>query len=66
MVREATFGFGVWICVYPLVTGLLMALRATGLDLPLPLQTVITTAVLVPTMMLGLAPRVRQLVNRQT
>jgi antibiotic biosynthesis monooxygenase (ABM) superfamily enzyme len=61
VLRKAAFPLGVWLCVYPLVTGLLMALRATGLHLPLPLQTLLVTAVLVPTMIFGLVPLVRKL-----
>lgn len=61
MLRKVAFPFGVWLCVYPLVTGLLMALRATGLHLPLPLQTMFVTAILVPTMIFGLVPLVRKL-----
>lgn len=63
MLRKAAFAFGVWLCVYPLVTGLLLAIRSTGLQLPLPLQTMVVTAALVPTMMFGLVPLVRKLVG---
>ncbi len=63
MLRKAAFAFGVWLCVYPLVTGFLVALRATGWHLRLPLQTLLATAVLVPTRMFGLAPLVRKLVG---
>lgn len=61
MLRKAAFAFGVWLCVYPLVTALLVGLRATGMPLPLPLQTLLATAVLVPTMIFGLVPLVRKL-----
>lgn len=63
MFRKAAFPFGVWLCVYPLVTSLLMVLRATGLNLPLPLQTMLVTAVLVPIMIFGLVPLVRKLIG---
>lgn len=63
MFRKAGFAFGVWFCVYPLVTGLLKALRATGLHLPLPLQTMFATAVLVPIMIFGVVPLVRKLIG---
>lgn len=61
MLHKAAFAFGVWPCVYPLVTGLLLALRTTDSQLPLPLQTLLVTALLVPTMMFGLVPMVRKL-----
>ena len=60
MLRKAAFPFGVWLCVYPLVTGLLMTLRATGWNLPLPLQTMLVTAALVPIMIFGLVPLMRR------
>lgn len=65
MLRKAAFAFGVWLCVYPLVTALLIALRATGLNLPLPLQTLLATAVLVPIMMFGLVPLVQKLTGAE-
>lgn len=61
MLRRAVFPLGIWLCVYPAVTGLLMALRATGLNLSLPLQTMVVTALLVPTMIFILVPLVRKL-----
>lgn len=63
MLRKGAFVFGVWLCVYPLVTGLLFAIQATGLKPPLPLQTLLVTAVLVPTMVFGLVPLVRKAVD---
>lgn len=58
MRRRAAFVFGVWLCVYPLVTGLLLGLRVVGWSIPLPLQTFIVTAILVPVMILVLTPAV--------
>lgn len=61
MLRKAVFAFGAWLCVYPLVTALLVAIRATRWSLPLPLQTMLATTVLVPTMIFGVVPLVRRL-----
>lgn len=61
MFRRVLFAFGVWLCVYPLVTGLMLTPRATRSGLPLPAQTMVVTALLVPTMMFGLVPLIRRL-----
>ena len=52
--------FGVWLFVYPIVTAVSYILRTYGSSLPFPLQTFITTAILVPIMIGWVAPFVRK------
>lgn len=51
--------FFVWLCVYPIVTGLFYLIRTFGAALPMPVQTLIATAVLVPVMIGWIAPFIR-------
>ncbi|MBB3993296.1 antibiotic biosynthesis monooxygenase (ABM) superfamily enzyme [Sulfitobacter undariae] len=48
--------FFVWIAVYVAVTATLVGFQRAGLDMPLPVQTFLLTAVLVPTMIFILGP----------
>jgi antibiotic biosynthesis monooxygenase (ABM) superfamily enzyme len=52
--------FGVWLFVYPIVTILNYLLRTFGSSLPFPVQTLITTLILVPVMIGWVAPFVRR------
>ncbi len=52
--------FGVWLFVYPIVTILSYLLRTYGSYLPFPVQTLITTLILVPVMIGWVAPFVRR------
>lgn len=47
---------GTWAVVYPMVTGSLYLFRWLGLTLPMPVQTLILTGLLVPLIGLVLAP----------
>lgn len=53
-----------WLCVYPIVTILLLTLRALDFKLPLWQQTLIVTLFLVPIMVLIIAPRVSASLQR--
>ncbi len=57
--RKFLFIFGVWLCVYPLVTIILFCYGQLGLNLPLPVKTLILTLILVPLMVLWIVPFVR-------
>ncbi|MEP4196505.1 MAG: hypothetical protein ABJL99_12825 [Aliishimia sp.] len=48
--------FFTWVAVYVVVTATLLGFQWAGLDMPLPVQTFLLTAVLVPTMMFILGP----------
>ncbi len=54
----------IWICVWLLVTLLTLALNLTGLEFPMPARTGIMTALLVPTMVYGIIPRLRALMKK--
>ena len=54
--KKITLMFGIWLCVYPLVTGILYSIRAVGETLPLPMQTLIATLILVPLMINWVVP----------
>lgn len=51
----------VWLWVWPLVTGVLIGFRKTGLALPLHYQTLVLSAFLVPLISLVLAPAMHRL-----
>ena len=55
MTRLLTVFFA-WIAVYVAVTVTLVGFQRAGLDMPLPVQTFLLTAVLVPTMVFILGP----------
>ncbi|GJL99041.1 MAG: hypothetical protein DHS20C07_07210 [Methyloligella sp.] len=48
--------FFTWLSVYLIVTGALLSFRWSGIEVFLPLQTLILTAILVPTMIFILGP----------
>ena len=48
--------FLVWLVVYVIVTGALLAVRSFGLAIPLPVQTLFLTSGLVPFIMFGVGP----------
>jgi len=52
-----------WLCVYPIVTLLILALRMLDLKLPLWEQTLVLTMTLVPIMMLIIAPKVNGVIE---
>ena len=64
MWRQVIFMLAIWACVYPLVTLLLATIAWLELGLPLALQTLLLTAVVVPAMVLGIVPRVGCLMMR--
>lgn len=51
---------GVWLCVYPLVTGILYLIGTLGLSLPLAVKTLIATVILVPLMVNWIVPFVKR------
>lgn len=52
--------FGVWLFVYPIVTILSYVMRTFGTSIPFPVQTLITTLILVPVMIGWVAPFVKK------
>lgn len=64
MRHELAFAFGMWMVIYPVVTGLLVALQRTGWELALPIQTLLVSAVLVPTIVFIVAPLLSRLTRR--
>lgn len=56
--------FGVWLFVYPIVTVVSYLLRTFASSLPFPVQTLITTLILVPLMIGWVAPFVRRRVEQ--
>ena len=61
--KQLALMIGIWLFVYPIVTGILYTLRAYGSSLPVPVQTLIATLVLVPVMIGWVAPFVRKQVE---
>jgi len=53
-----------WACVYPIVTLLIFTLTTLGFQLPLWLQTLAITMILVPIMVLIIAPKVTVTIER--
>lgn len=58
--KQLAFIFGVWLCVYPLVTGFLYILRSLDLTLPIAVQTLILTLIIVPIMVQWIVPFVKR------
>lgn len=48
--RKARMAIVTWIVVYPLITGLLLVLDPLLAGLPMPLRTLVLTAIMVPVM----------------
>ncbi len=53
-----------WACVYPIVTLLIFTLTTLGFQLPLWQQTLAITMILVPIMVLIIAPKVTVAIDR--
>lgn len=66
MKKQLALMFGIWLFVYPIVTAILYALRTFGSSLPVPVQTLIATLILVPVMIGWVAPFVRKQVGVTT
>ncbi|MGE0917367.1 hypothetical protein [Trichlorobacter lovleyi] len=64
MKKQLALMFGIWLFVYPIVTAILYALRTFGSSLPVPVQTLIATLILVPVMIGWVAPFVRKQVEQ--
>lgn len=64
MRSKVVFALCLWVFVYPLVTSLLLALRGTGLNLSLPIQTLVVSIVLVPTIVFLVGPLVSRLTRK--
>lgn len=58
--KKLAFMFYIWLCVYPLVTGILYMIRTFGPGLPVPVQTMIATLILVPVMFNWIVPFVKK------
>lgn len=54
-----------WACVYPIVTLLIFTLTTLGFQLPLWQETLAITMILVPIMVLIIAPRVAVTIDRK-
>lgn len=57
--NRVLFTFKVWLCVWILVTFLTAMIRWSGMDLPLALQTMLLSGVMVPAMVYVIIPRLR-------
>ena len=55
--------FFTWAIIYPLITILLFFIDALDLGLPLPMQTFALTILVVPTMMLLIAPAIARIIK---
>ncbi|CAM3149514.1 hypothetical protein [Vibrio neptunius] len=53
-----------WVCIYPIVTLVIFTLSTLDIQLPLWLQTLAITMILVPTMVLIIAPKVTVTIDR--
>ncbi|MBN3492635.1 MULTISPECIES: hypothetical protein [Vibrio] len=53
-----------WLCIYPIVTLVIFTLSTLDIQLPLWLQTLAITMILVPTMVLIIAPKVTVTIDR--
>ncbi|MER2496605.1 hypothetical protein ABS858_10925 [Vibrio neptunius] len=53
-----------WVCIYPIVTLVIFTLTTLDIQLPLWLQTLAITMILVPTMVLIIAPKVTVTIDR--
>ena len=56
--------FLVWLVVYTVVTSTLLVIRATGLRIPLEVQTLFITAALVPMIMFVVGPGAARIAHR--
>ncbi|KJY93436.1 hypothetical protein TW84_03630 [Vibrio neptunius] len=56
--------FLTWVCIYPIVTLVIFTLSTLDIQLPLWLQTLAITMILVPTMVLIIAPKVTVTIDR--
>ncbi len=54
--KRLTFMFLVWLCVYPIVTGILYTIQYFELTLPIAVKTFISTSILVPLIDVGIIP----------
>ena len=54
----------VWLWVWPLVTGVLLGFRHSGVLVPMPLQTLMLTALLVPLISIVLAPAMHRFATK--
>ena len=63
--RKTLFIVGItWFLVYVIVTAILVGFRLSDVNLALPIQTFILTVLLVPMIMLIIAPRVKRLADK--
>lgn len=53
-----------WLCVYPIVTLLVLTLKMLDLKLPLWQQTLVLTMTLVPIMVLIIGPKINGVIER--
>ena len=53
-----------WLAVYPLITGIFWLLGPVLIQLPLPLRTLVLTAIMVPAMFLVVMPAMTRLFRR--
>lgn len=58
--KKLAFMFYIWLCVYPLVTGIIYIIRTFAPNLPVPGQTLIATLILVPVMFNWIVPFVKK------
>jgi len=56
MMTKLKFVLKLWICVWILVTSINLAIKSTGLVLPMALHSLIVCTVMVPTMVFVIMP----------
>lgn len=65
MIKKKAFTVSItWAVVYVMVTAILVIFKITKTKLSLPIQTLILTGILVPSIMFVIAPKVKQLADR--
>ena len=62
--NRAPLTLGLFLFVWPAVTVLSMALEAAGISWPIPAQTFLTSAILVPVMVYAIVPGLNRALNR--
>ena len=60
--RALLRAFVTWLLIWPLVMVGFLVLKAVAPTLPMPMQTLVLTALLVPTISFGLAPLVSRFI----
>ncbi len=62
--KQLALNFGIWLFVYPIITAILSLIRACGSSLPVPVQTLIASLIIVPLMVNLISPFVNKRIER--